>query len=134
MSYPMRSKQIFAGWALSTVAGLILLADAFTMLFAPEKLAQPMQETGFTPTQLPLIGAILVVGVVIYLTPRAALLGAIVLTGFLGGAICAHVRIGEVLSAPEVICLAIGLLVWVGLGLRDPTMGRRVIGAHEVGH
>jgi hypothetical protein len=134
MSHDMRSKQVLVGWALSTLAALSLLADAFTMLFAPEKLAQPMQETGFTPAQLPLIGAILVVGVLIYVTPRMALLGAIVLTGFLGGAICAHVRIGEILSAPEVICLGIGLVVWLGLGLREPTLGRRLIGAYRVDH
>jgi hypothetical protein len=41
MSYDMRSKQVLVGWALSTLAALILLADAFTMLFAPAKLAQP---------------------------------------------------------------------------------------------
>jgi hypothetical protein len=131
MSNDMRSKQFFVGWALSTVAALILLADAFTMLFAPEKLAQPMQETGFTSAQLPLIGTILLVGTLMYVTPRTALLGAILLTGFVGGAICAHVRIGEIVSAPEVICLGIGLMVWLGLGLREPTMGRRLIGAHR---
>jgi hypothetical protein len=124
----MRSKQVLTGWTLSVTATLIPLADALTMLFAPETLAQPIQETGFSQDHLPLFATILLLGTLTYLIPRTALMGAILFTGFFGGAICAHVRIWALDSIPGVICLAIGLLVWSGLGLRDPTIGRRLIG------
>jgi hypothetical protein len=125
----MRSKYVLAGWALSALATLVLLADAATMLFAPERLAQPMRDTGFTQAQFPLLASILVLGTLSYLMRPTALIGAIVLTGFLGGAICAHVRVGELASAPEIVCVAIGVLVWCGLALRDPAVGRGLIGA-----
>src|SRR5258708_26118239 len=52
--------------------------------------------------------------------PVTAVLGAILATGFLGGAICAHVRIGELGSPPEVISLLLDAMTWVGLYARDP--------------
>jgi hypothetical protein len=124
----MPSKQILAGWALSALAVLILLNDAYNMLFAPERLAHAMQVTGFSQAQLPLLASILVVGALAYLAPPTALLGTAIFTGFLGGAICAHVRIGEQASSHIFFCLAIGLLVWSGLALREPIIGRRLVG------
>ena len=56
---------------------------------------------------------------ILYAIPRTAMLGAILLTGFLGGAICTHFRLGEIGSPPQLICLALGILVWAGLYLRD---------------
>jgi hypothetical protein len=125
----MSSKQLLAGWLLSALAMLILLADAYNMVFAPERLAQAMQAAGFSQAQLPLMASILVVGGLTYLAPPTALLGTIIFTGFLGGAICAHVRIGEPASSHIFVCLAIGVLVWSGLALREPTIGRRLVGA-----
>ena len=52
--------------------------------------------------------------------PRTSVLGAILVTGFLGGAICAHVRIGELGSPPEIVSLLLGALTWGGLYTRDP--------------
>jgi DoxX-like protein len=124
----MRPKQPLAGWTLSVMATLIPVADAFTMLLAPETLAQPTQEIGFDQDHLPLFATILLLGTLTYLVPRTALLGAILLTGFFGGAICAHLRIWTLDSIPGAICLATGLLVWSGLGLRDPTIGSRRVG------
>ncbi len=57
---------------------------------------------------------------VLYAIPAINVLGAILVTGFLGGAICAHVRLGELGSPPEVILLLLGLMTWGGLYLREP--------------
>ena len=51
-----------------------------------------------------------------------ATLGAILITGFFGGAICTHFRLGEIGSPPQLICLALGVITWVGLYLRNPTV------------
>lgn len=78
-----------------------------------------MEETGF-PTNLAFqLGAILLTCVVLYAIPQTAALGAILLTGFLGGAICTHFRMGEFGSPPQVICLTLGVMTWGGLYLRD---------------
>jgi hypothetical protein len=57
---------------------------------------------------------------ILYAIPATAVLGAILVTGFLGGAICAHVRIGELGSPPEIIALLLGAMTWGGLYARDP--------------
>jgi hypothetical protein len=57
---------------------------------------------------------------ILYAIPATAVLGAILVTGFLGGAICAHVRIGELGSPPEIISLLLGPMTWGGLYARDP--------------
>ncbi|WP_204312001.1 DoxX family protein, partial [Escherichia coli] len=67
----------------------------------------------------PVLGTIMLICAVLYALPQTATLGAIVVTGFLGGAICTHVRLGEFGSPPQVICLLLGLMAWGGLYLRD---------------
>jgi hypothetical protein len=52
----------------------------------------------------------------------SSVLGAILVTGFFGGAICLHLRIGEIGSPPQLVCLAIGLMAWAGLFLRDANL------------
>ena len=67
----------------------------------------------------PALGGIMVACAVLYAIPATTVLGAIVATGFLGGAICAHLRLGELGSPPEVISLLLGVMTWGGLYLRD---------------
>ena len=66
------------------------------------------------------MGPIILACAILYAIPATAVLGAILVTGFLGGAICAHVRIGELGSPPEIICLLLGAMTWGGLYARDP--------------
>ena len=66
------------------------------------------------------VGPIILACAILYAIPATAVLGAILVTGFLGGAICAHVRIGELGSPPELISFALGALTWGGLYARDP--------------
>jgi hypothetical protein len=70
---------------------------------------------GYPPATLPIFGILEVTCVVIYLIPRTAILGAILLTGYLGGAIATHARVGD----PFVIPLILGVVVWAGLYVRD---------------
>ena len=68
----------------------------------------------------PCRGPIILACAILYAIPATAVLGAILVTGFLGGAICAHVRIGELGSPPEIISLLLGAMTWGGLYARDP--------------
>jgi hypothetical protein len=79
-----------------------------------------LQETGFAMDLTRIVGPIILACAILYAIPTTAVLGAILVTGFLGGAICAHVRIGELGSPPELISLLLGAMTWGGLYLRDP--------------
>jgi hypothetical protein len=104
---------------MSALVVLVLLADAGVQLFAPNLLRPAMDASGFPIQLAPVLGTIMLICAVLYALPQTATLGAIVVTGFLGGAICTHVRLGEFGSPPQVICLLLGLMAWGGLYLRD---------------
>jgi len=68
------------------------------------------------------LGLILLTATLLYAYPRSAVLGAILLTAFLGGAICVHFRLGALGNPPQIICLILAALVWGGLYLREPRL------------
>ncbi|MCA0247109.1 MAG: DoxX family protein [Proteobacteria bacterium] len=113
---------LWAGRILSALVVLILLADAAVNLFAPAMLKAEMDATGFAPSSAPVLGIVMLVSAILYGMPRTSVLGAILITGFLGGAICTHFRLGEIGSPPQIICLVLGIMTWAGLYLRNPTL------------
>jgi hypothetical protein len=110
---------VWMGRALSALVVLALLADAAVTLLAPGTMRVEMEATGFSPSLSPALGIIMLVCAVAYVIPRTAVIGAILVTGFLGGAICTHFRLGELGSPPQLICLLLGAMTWGGLYLRD---------------
>ncbi|WP_245432610.1 MULTISPECIES: DoxX family protein [unclassified Rhizobium] len=109
----------WAGWTISSIVILVLAADAAVNLFSPAMVGAQMQETGF-PTSLAFpLGLIILLCAILYAIPRTAMLGAILITGFLGGAICTHFRLGEIGSPPQLISLLLGVMAWGGLYFRD---------------
>ena len=111
---------LWAGRIMSAVVVAALVADGAIQLFAPAQIASTLQETGFAVDLTRVVGPIILACAILYAIPTTAVLGAILVTGFLGGAICAHVRIGELGSPPEIISLLLGAMTWGGLYLRDP--------------
>jgi hypothetical protein len=111
---------LWAGRITSAFVVIALVADGTIQLFAPAQIASMLQETGFAMDLTRVLGPIILACAILYAIPATAVLGAILVTGFLGGAICAHVRIGELGSLPEIIALALGAMTWVGLYARDP--------------
>jgi hypothetical protein len=109
-----------AGRIMSAFVVVALVADGTIQLFAPAQIASMLQETGFAMDLTRIVGPTILACAILYATPATAVLGAILVTGFLGGAICAHVRIGELGSQPELISLLLGAMTWGGLYLRDP--------------
>ena len=112
-------RAVWAGRTMSALVVIALLADGTIQLFAPTQIASMLQETGFAMDLTRVVGPIILACAILYAIPATAVLGAILVTGFLGGAICAHVRIGELGSPPELISLLLGALTWGGLYARD---------------
>ena len=117
MAWP---RALWAGRVMSSVVVVALVADGVIQLFAPSQVASMLQETGFAIDLTRVVGPIILACAILYAIPSTAVLGAILVTGFLGGAISAHVRIGELGSPPEVISVLLGAMTWGGLYARDP--------------
>ena len=110
----------WAGRIMSAIVVIALVADGTIQLFVPAQVARMFQETGFAMEVTRVVGPIILACAILYAIPATSVLGAILVTGFLGGAICAHVRIGELGSPPEIISLLLGAMTWGGLYARDP--------------
>lgn len=117
----VRTGQILAGLVIA-----VLLLDAGVLLLAPELLAGSMRATGFPMELSPAIGATLLVSIVLYAIPRTSVSGALLLTAFLGGAICTHFRIGEIGSPPQLVSASLGVTVWLSLYLRIEELRRLI--------
>jgi hypothetical protein len=111
---------LWAGRTMSALVVIALVTDGTIQLLAPAQIASMLQETGFATELTRVMGPIVLACALLYAIPATAVLGAILVTGFLGGAICAHVRIGELGSPPEIIALLLGAMTWVGPYARDP--------------
>ena len=113
-------RALWAGRIMSAAVVVALAADGAIQLFAPAQIAGMLHETGFAIDLTRVVGPIILACAILYAIPATAVLGAILVTGFLGGAIYAHVRIGELGSPPEIISLFLGAMTWGGLYARDP--------------
>jgi hypothetical protein len=111
---------LWAGRMMSAFVVIALVADGTIQLLAPAQMASMFQEVGFAMGLTRVVGPIILACAILYAMPATRVLGAILVTGFLGGAICAHVRIGELGSPAEIFCLLLGALTWGGLYTRDP--------------
>jgi hypothetical protein len=113
-------RALWAGRIMSAAVVTALVADGAIQLFAPAQIASLLQETGFAMDVTHVVGPIILACAILYAIPATSVLGAILVTGFLGGAICAHVRIGELGSPPEIVSLLLGAMTWGGLYARHP--------------
>lgn len=107
-----------AGWIVSALPALVMLADGVTKAIAVEAVVDAMDELGYSEAQTIGIGLLALACTIVYLIPRTAVIGAVLLTGYLGGAVAASLRAGEGIF-PIVFPVLIGALFWLGLYLRD---------------
>ena len=108
-----------AGTILSGIAVLFLLFDSLGKLLRVAPVVEGTAQLGYPDSVIRPIGIILLICVVTYVTPRTALLGAVLLTGYMGGAIATHVRVGSPLLTHVLFPVYVSVLVWGGLLLRD---------------
>jgi hypothetical protein len=111
-------KLLWTGRICSGLPALFLLVDGVMKLVKPAVVVEGTVRLGYTETVILPLGIVLIACTVVYLIPRTAVLGAILLTGYLGGAVATHVRVGEGLF-PVSFPILLGVLLWGGLYLRD---------------
>lgn len=109
------AKIVWVGRVISGLASLLFLMSAFIKLKGGPGLAQGMAHLGLPLSLLTPLAILEISCVVVYLIPATSVLGAILLTGYMGGAICTHLRVGD----PFVVQTALGAFVWLGLYLRE---------------
>lgn len=113
------------GWGLSGLAILFLGADAGAKLLIPALMAAhtpPQLRIPTDPGFYRLLGTILALCTALYAIPRTALLGAILLTAYLGGAVATHLIAGSPLFSNVLFGVYLGLISWAGLWLREPRL------------
>jgi hypothetical protein len=122
-------KTIWIGRVLSGLAFAFLLFDA-VMKFFMDKIPPEALEAGAAlqwPVELmPMVGAILLICLAFYLVPRTAIIGAVLLTGYLGGAVASHIRVSNPLFTHTLFPIYIAILIWLGLYLRDARLRNAV--------
>src|SRR5450631_1568031 len=96
-------RALWPGRIMSAFIVIALVADGTIQLFAPAQIASLLQEIGFAIDLTRVVGPIILACAILFAIPAASVRGAILVTGCRGGAICAHVRIGELGSPPETI-------------------------------
>ena len=120
-----------ARWLGRVLSGLVivfLLFDGAIKLVPWPVVTETMDKMGYgsSETLARNLGIITIVCTLLYSVPPTSILGAILLTGYLGGAIASHVRIGSPLFTHILFGFYLGLMVWGGLWLRDPTLRRLI--------
>lgn len=115
---PVSKGMLRAGWIMGGLPSLFLLWDGVMKLVRPEVVVKATTELGYAETVIVPLGVVLLVCTILYLIPRTAVFGAILLTGYLGGAVATHVRAGQ---GPFEILFPVvfGVLLWEGLVLRN---------------
>jgi hypothetical protein len=115
---PISKRRLWAGRIVSVLPILFLLLDGIMKLFKPAFVVEATVKLGYPENVIVPIGIVLTVCTLLYAIPRTAILGAILLTGYLGGAVATHVRVSEGVF-PVIFPIIFGVLIWGGLWLRD---------------
>lgn len=118
------SLEAWAGRGLSGLAILFLLVDGAMKLVPLQPVTDAMQALGWPtdPWLARTLGVILIVSTLIYAWPPSSVFGAVLLTGYLGGAIATHLRIGSPLFTHTLFGVYVGAMVWAGLWIRSPAL------------
>jgi hypothetical protein len=118
-SLPIPASRLWTGRVLTAIPILFLTFDGASKVMNVAPVREAMAQLGYSPDAGVGIGIILLACVALYAIPRSAVLGAILLTGYLGGAIATHVRVGNPLFSHTLFPIYIAAMVWGGLYLRD---------------
>jgi hypothetical protein len=110
--------RFWTGWILTGLPAVLLLLDGVMKLVKPAIVVDANLKLGYPENTILPIGVVLLACTILYLIPRTAFWGAILLTGYLGGAVATHVRVADGLF-PIVFAIVIAVLIWGGLYLRD---------------
>ena len=118
MQTSVSKKNLWAGRIVSGLPALFLLLDGGAKLVKPAAVVEATTKLGYPESLIVPIGIVLIVCTILYLIPATSVLGAILTTGYLGGAVATHVRVNEAIF-PMVFPIILGALLWLGLYLND---------------
>jgi hypothetical protein len=117
-SAPVGKAALWIGWIITVLPALLLLMGGVMNVLKVEEAVKGATDYGYPEPALVPLGIVVIISVVLYLIPQTAVLGAILLTGYLGGAVATHVRAGDPMF--QMIFPAIfGAILWFALWLRD---------------
>jgi DoxX-like family len=121
---PVSKKALVAGRVMS---GLVIAFLTFDGVFkfvkpAPAPVVETFARLGWSLSLAPVLGTLLLVSTALYAIPKTSVLGAILLTGYLGGAVATHLRAGDPLFSHVLFPTYLGVLLWGGLYLREPRL------------
>ena len=113
---PTSKAMVWTGWVLSVLPSLLLLLSGTMKVIKPPDLVKSLEHLGYPESLAVVLGIVEIGSTLIYLFPPTAVLGAILLTGYLGGAVATHARLQEMqFIAPAIL----GIVIWLGLFFRD---------------
>ena len=115
---PPSKKALWTGYVLSALPVLLLLFSAVMKLIGPADVVEGFGKLGLPESLAPGLGILELACTALYAIPQTSVLGAILLTGYLGGATVTHLRVGDPFFMPVIV----GVVVWGGLFLRDPRL------------
>ena len=108
-------KIVWVGRVISGLLSLVFVVSGVMKLWGVAEVVQGMAQLGLRASLMVPLGILEISCAVVYLIPATSVLGAILLTGFIGGAVCTHMRVGDLFF----IQIALGILVWLALYLRE---------------
>lgn len=116
---PVSKKMLWTGRVVSGFVVLFFLFDGLLKFVKPAFVVEGTVKLGYPESTILGIGVALVASTILYAIPRTSILGAILLTGYLGGAVATHVRVGDPPFTHTLFPVYFGILVWLGIYLRD---------------
>lgn len=120
--------QLWSGRVLSGLAIAFLFVDAVGKLIRVQPVIDGTVALGYDERIVVTLGVLLMIGAILYAVPKTSLLGAIYLTGFLGGAVATHLRVGSPLFTHVLFGVYVAIVMWAGLVLRNPKLGALLVG------
>jgi hypothetical protein len=113
------ARSLIVGRVISGLIAALLTADALFKFSAAKAVVEGSQQLGYTMDTIPLIGVVLLTCVILYVIPATSVFGALLLTGYLGGAVATHVRVHNPLFSHILFPTYVAAMVWGGLYLRN---------------
>src|SRR5262245_3753589 len=114
MIEPTPQWMLITGYILTALCGLFLVMDATMKLAQAAVVLESTSQIGWQANSVVPLGIVLLVSTALYLFPKTSILGAVLLTGYLGGAVATHARIGSPLLTHTLFGVYVGILMWAG--------------------
>lgn len=118
-TFAISTAQLWTGRILSGLCTLFLIVDAVGKVARLQPVIDGTVQLGYPESVIVPLGLVLLVCTVLYAVPMTSVLGAILVTGYLGGAVATHVRVGNPLMTHTLFPVWLGILLWAGLWFRD---------------